>query len=849
MSNRGNKRGGKRGKRGRPTNSSGGGNSSSRAENADAKAQGQINRVYLCAFLDAFRLNEFEAKYDYKQFNMNQFLDWIVEIGGSANAPPPISELYSISMRKLESMRKRSENKVKSTEQAKNDTSDSTRVQTVRDVLDTQQVKQIARASLAVHSYSVQDERVYELFQHCFRETDVSPRFLIGTTYIPRVLGSRSSKTKTAIGDMLAVPSKIEAVLIFHCIRECMKKFGALRSPTAGTRLGFALQKIVGCWSRLISNTRGEDLGRLSSLIISYIAYNRNTGTFRVLKSKEEGFSNTILETRIEGAEVVNTVSRVSPAAWNRDEPRDAAVRYIVDMMFTHLQTLIGMEYLYAASDRDLPRWNELKKYALPTNVTAIPSVFSSLPDNVAENLGVVKPQVEASSDEDGAANVIDVDTAASSEQDRSTGPDPKRLKIKTKVGGEEDGGEEEGAETTVAKNEPINTTIRPGRSADISDEANAAYDTLNEAMVKLVAMYDCNFDDLLSTTVDGDGVDLEDNVDFLITDPPYNIRHDSSKENSEHDQFSREDMEDLVDLCASVMKKGAHGIIFCAFSQFEQYRKLFAEYTKTALDYEKDPTGNTSTEKSVFVVENVPLVFVKKNGNFNNPSKQSGAHVNVAEFCLHFWKTTGDSEEIKKSFRDRLDYDTPSEFGGTLPSWTNVVTNVTPPALDEIVYKPTVADDLHRSRQKMRPEQKPVDLIKFLLNKFTVGGDFVCDPCAGTFSVAKACLSMEKHRRFVGTDRDSVCVEVAEDPVLELYAKQLLDPQSDITTTSLDVRKAAQVLCNELTRIEVRRRADAWTTPSGLVPVQNFPPPPTSWSTYVSTTPTSLCTHIDTSL
>ena len=62
----------------------------------------------------------------------------------------------------------------------------------------------------------------------------------------------------------------------------------------------------------------------------------------------------------------------------------------------------------------------------------------------------------------------------------------------------------------------------------------------MNEAMVKLVAMYDCNFDDLLSTTVDGDGVDLEDNVDFLITDPPYNIRHDSSKENSEHDQFSR---------------------------------------------------------------------------------------------------------------------------------------------------------------------------------------------------------------------------------------------------------------------------------------------------------------------
>ena len=88
---------------------------------------------------------------------MNQFLDWIVEIGGSANAPPPICELYSISMSKLDSMRKRSGNKVKNTEQVENDASDSTRDKIVRDVMDTQQVKQMARVYLAVHRYLVQD--------------------------------------------------------------------------------------------------------------------------------------------------------------------------------------------------------------------------------------------------------------------------------------------------------------------------------------------------------------------------------------------------------------------------------------------------------------------------------------------------------------------------------------------------------------------------------------------------------------------------------------------------------------------------------------------------------------------
>ena len=130
-----------------------------------------------------------------------------------------------------------------------------------------------------------------------------------------------------------------------------MKKFGPLRSSTTGTHLGFAPQKIICGWSQLIRNRSGEDLGRLSSLIISYIPYNRKTGTFRVLQSKEEGFSNTILETRIEEAEVVNTVKSVPCFLEQRWTPRCSLISWVQrwNQKFGTRNSAVGRAHLVLA--------------------------------------------------------------------------------------------------------------------------------------------------------------------------------------------------------------------------------------------------------------------------------------------------------------------------------------------------------------------------------------------------------------------------------------------------------------------------------------------------------------------
>ena len=129
------------------------------------------------------------------------------------------------------------------------------------------------------------------------------------------------------------------------------------------------------------------------------------------------------------------------------------------------------------------------------------------------------------------------------------------------------------------------------------------------------------------------------------------------------------------------------------------------------------------------------------------------------------------------------------------------------------------------RYKHKLRPEQKPVSLLKFLINKFTNGGDLVVDPCAGTFSAMRACMLMDEHRRFAGTDKDSLCASVVEDDMIGLFAKQVQNPRSDITVEDGMIRQQVQTICAFNVNKEVRKRATAWHVAPGLVPMQNFPP------------------------
>ena len=46
----------------------------------------------------------------------------------------------------------------------------------------------------------------------------------------------------------------------------------------------------------------------------------------------------------------------------------------------------------------------------------------------------------------------------------------------------------------------------------------------------------------------------------------------------------------------------------------------------------------------------------------------------------------------------------------------------------------------------KIHPSQKPVSLLKQLIEIFTDEGDVVIDPCAGSASTLRACAELNRH-------------------------------------------------------------------------------------------------------
>ena len=113
---------------------------------------------------------------------------------------------------------------------------------------------------------------------------------------------------------------------------------------------------------------------------------------------------------------------------------------------------------------------------------------------------------------------------------------------------------------------------------------------------------------------------------------------------------------------------------------------------------------------------------------------------------------------------------------------------------------------------------------MKYFVERFTEPGDLVMDPCGGTFSTMHACIALDQHRRFIGSDADPNCVLSVEDHMLRVFASQLLNPNSDLTPPSEDYKTAAQTVRNHDLLTKVNARYTAWSLPPGLIPMQSFP-------------------------
>lgn len=106
----------------------------------------------------------------------------------------------------------------------------------------------------------------------------------------------------------------------------------------------------------------------------------------------------------------------------------------------------------------------------------------------------------------------------------------------------------------------------------------------------------------------------------------------------------------------------------------------------------------------------------------------------------------------------------------------------------------------------------------------FRTSGNLVDYACAETLFVAKACLLYPQHSRAIGWGRNPRCMTEAILQLIELYAGQVLNTESDIDGKE-DARSSAGLHVQTGEAIGLQKHLDLWEVLEGLSPMQTFLP------------------------
>ena len=198
--------------------------------------------------------------------------------------------------------------------------------------------------------------------------------------------------------------------------------------------------------------------------------------------------------------------------------------------------------------------------------------------------------------------------------------------------------------------------------------------------------------------------LEIEQSFDCILTDPPYNLtedgtvvkfedRKDISTEFGEWDNYSREEflkfLEKVLSITTPKIKDGGSILIFTSDRYISHLRDMLIEfgltYRSTLYWHKTNPTNSVQKNRDVSSVETIAYA-TKGNKRTYNWLGQNKAH-NFIEtpICMGNERTT-------------------------------------------------------------HPTQKPLEVIKWLLEKYTNPGDFVLDPFAGSGTTGIACKEMGRN-------------------------------------------------------------------------------------------------------
>lgn len=718
--------------------------------------------------------------------------------------------------------------------------------------LGTNQVKQILRTAGAVATFGHVDGRVFEMFFTLFEDSKVPISLIVGEKYLSRILQGRrtSKKDSSAVNNgeriQLDTPSSLESILFFHALRDfCRSSDGLPRNLAAAERVAYVVQMTSQALVRVFKAITPTIQGNVMTIMNPYLCFEQHTGIFRVLTNRAEGFGPVSQQTTLDDVSPTNDSDKVDKLAWSRSLQLDSALRSVISICVDHLHRLIRSNHLFQATPSNLNMSDNIRLLKIPSDSdTALPLLFRKVKDEHLNALGLQAPQGELSTPTANMPPVIDL-TQKEKNAKRNHSPSEERSANKrTRTHGS---GSAKNS-SPVVKKEPteVDHLLERNDTGDDDEhktQMDEAFFKLREEMLTTFSCYDVGFDELGGSHEDQCGVQLDGTVDLLLTDPPFNTRRQNKSRNSTHDNLRYVHMEKVASIAGRFLKPGGHGVIFCSDLQFADWYKVLTSVMAEESNGSEGPSSRSSTT-TMFVVEKKSLCFLRKPGYYNNgPKRHPNVHVNMQEMAIHFWKRGGSSSSAART----VNYHHTTLTGSIYPSWTNVMTNIPRPTNEETIYarEEDIQPDTDGREEgewdggdddpagpsgevkklMLRPEQKADIWLMDLVAKFSPVGGRVVDLFAGTYSVARACMKLPQHRQYIGCDIDENCFGYAEESLVETFARQLLNPKSDIITDKEVIKFEAQKYVSEVERKKIRQRVSVWEVPPGLQPVQTLPP------------------------
>lgn len=534
-------------------------------------------------------------------------------------------------------------------------------------------------------------------------------------------------------------------------------------------RLGYGVQKVLGAWKYFAAHLLQESL---EDMLLPYLSFDSAKCWFKVLSPGQISSQWTL-----NNESNVESLPEVAPI---KDDAVHGVFRNISSRFLSDIVKYALQKRLYEL--RDGETWEAIEELKIEPE-KGLPHCFNDFDAN----------------------EMCRIALATSSGKCSRTGGSAK---------------EEEDNSLLSQRSEDIEEESLPASDVgalcprEVSWES--AEQVLERELCRYVRMHDCSFAEL-----EGEDLCMYDpalsipaatKTQLVLMEPPRIMRRIRDNEHTCNDTLTEEEMTDVVECVAGLLRAGGHAIVFCSHELFPIWQRIFEDY-------------RTLQKSCIFDVAEAPLVMVSRVENVSrNVSSRDPHHTSVTEIPLHVCRKVipGSQHEQHET---RIDYKNYNHVPTTFPAWTNVVNNI-PKGLAE-----EQAQCIGLDASKVGPDQqlqKSVHLLMELIERYTSPGDIVVDLFSRTFATAVACVSLPKHRVFVGCESNEASFEVGRKRVLEAFAESLArktsgsDPEQSLENK---IRDAAKIYNLHTARMKgVSSSGSDWNAPRGFPSFQRLP-------------------------